>query len=306
MSAGKPPRSLEGKVAIVTGASRGIGEGIAFDLASRGAKVTLTYSSDRSKESTDALVKRISSEANSEAIAIQCDLKLPESPKQIVEATVKAFGHVDILVNNAAVINDKRVEAIKPEDFDELFHTNTRAPLLMLQAVLPHLRRPGRIINISSVGARCAFAGMSLYSASKAALEGLTRVWAAELGVDGTTVNAIQPGPVESEMLDKVDPAIKGPQLLATPVEKRAGTVQEIAEVVAFLAEPRSSWISGQCKQTSGCNPWRPGISRPPSSYELPPSVSACSLSGLTRETSRSQAALATFETPANPAIHRF
>ncbi|KAK3628015.1 hypothetical protein LTR56_018878 [Elasticomyces elasticus] len=252
MLAGKPPRSLEGKVAIVTGASRGIGEGIAFDLACRGAKVTLTYSSDRSKESTDALVKRISSEANSEAIAIQCDLKLPESPKQIVEATVKAFGHVDILVNNAAVIDDKRVEAIKPEDFDELFHTNTRAPLLLLQAVLPHLRRPGRIINISSVGARCAFAGMSLYSASKAALEGLTRVWAAELGVDGTTVNAIQPGPVESEMLDKVDPAIKGPQLLATPVEKRAGTVQEIAEVVAFLAEPRSSWISGQCLSASG------------------------------------------------------
>ncbi|TKA69734.1 hypothetical protein B0A55_05276 [Friedmanniomyces simplex] len=252
MATSKPPRSLEGKVAIITGASRGIGEGIAFDLASRGAKVTLTYSSDRSKELTDALIDRIASEAKSTAIAVQCDLKSPEAPKQIVDATVQAFGAIDILVNNAAVLTDKPIQAITPDDFDEIFHTNARAPLLMLQATLPHLRRLGRIINISSVGARCAFAGMGLYSASKAALEGFTRAWAAELGGDGTTVNAVQPGPVQSEMLEKVDRAIKEPQMLATPVEKRAGTVREIAEVVAFLAEERSSWVSGQCISASG------------------------------------------------------
>lgn len=239
--------------AIVTGASRGIGEGLAFDLASRGAKVTITYSSDRSKATANELVKRIASEANSTAIAVQCDLKSPEAPKQIVDATLEAFGpHLDILVNCAGVISDKRIEKITPEDFDEIFWTNARAPLMMLQAVLPHLRRPGRIISISSVAARCAFAGMGLYSASKAALEGFTRVWAAELGSDGTTVNAVQPGPVQSEMLDKVDAAIKDPQFLATPVEKRAGTIQEIAEIVAFLAEPRSSWVTGQCISASG------------------------------------------------------
>lgn len=113
----------------------------------------------------------------------------------------------------------------------------------MVQAVLPHLRRPGRIINISSVGARAGYASTGVYSASKAALEGFTRNWAAELGKDGTTCNAVNPGPVQSEMLDKVDPKLIAPQKEATAVEKRTGTPEEIAEIVAFLAEPRSSWV---------------------------------------------------------------
>lgn len=120
---------------------------------------------------------------------------------------------------------------------------NTRAPLLMVQAVLPHLRRPGRIINISSVGARAGYAGVGVYSASKAALEGFTRNWAAELGMDGTTVNAVNPGPVKSEMLDKVPDELIAPQKEATAIEKRVGTPEEIAEIVAFLAETRSSWV---------------------------------------------------------------
>ncbi|KAK4574211.1 hypothetical protein LTR86_001972 [Recurvomyces mirabilis] len=253
MSANNTPRTLEGKVAIVTGASRGIGAAIAHDLASRGAKVMITYSSDRSKQPTDELVSKIKSETGSEATDVQCDLKDPSAARQIVDATVKAFGQkIDILVNNAAVISDKKIEDITTGDFDEVFYTNTRAPLLMVQAVLPHLRKPGRIINISSVGARAAYPGVGLYSASKAALEGFTRNWAAELGKDGTTVNCVNPGPVQTEMLDKVDQTIKGPQFEATPVEKRAGTVEEIAEIVGFLAEGRSSWVSGQCISASG------------------------------------------------------
>jgi 3-oxoacyl-[acyl-carrier protein] reductase len=239
--------------AIVTGGSRGIGAEIAYDLASRGAKVTVTYSSDRSRQPTDDLVKRIKNETGSDAIDVQCDLKSLDAPKQIVDATLKAFGsHIDILVNNAAVISDKRIADIKPDDFDELFYTNARAPLFMVQAVLPHLRRPGRIINISSVGARSAFEGTGLYSASKAALEGFTRNWAAELGGDGTTVNAVNPGPVQSEMLDKVAEDIKDVQYKTTPLEHRAGRADEIAEIVAFLAEPRSSWVTGQCISASG------------------------------------------------------
>lgn len=113
----------------------------------------------------------------------------------------------------------------------------------MVQAVLPHLRRPGRIINISSVGARAGYAGVGVYSASKAALEGFTRNWAAELGMDGTTVNAVNPGPVKSEMLDKVPDELIAPQKEATAIEKRVGTPEEIAEIVAFLAETRSSWV---------------------------------------------------------------
>ena len=222
------PRTLEGKVyeqqllhpgrklftnvhrsAIVTGASRGIGHAIAFDLAVRGAKVAITYSSDRSRGPADALVQKINSEANSSAIDVQCDLKSPDAPKQIVDATLKAFGpHIDILVNNAGIISDKYAQDITAEHFDEVFHTNVRAPLFMVQAVLPHLRRPGRIINVSSVGGRQGYPSVGAYSASKAALEGFTRNWAAEFGKDGTTVNAVNPGPVKSEMLDKVDPKV--------------------------------------------------------------------------------------------------
>lgn len=122
----------------------------------------------------------------------------------------------------------------------------------MLQAVLPHLRRPGRIVNISSVGAREGYPGIATYSASKAALEGFTRGWAAELGKDGTTVNAVNPGPVQSEMLDQVSREIVEPQMKATAIEKRVGKAEEIAEIVAFLAEPRSSWVTGQCISASG------------------------------------------------------
>lgn len=122
----------------------------------------------------------------------------------------------------------------------------------MLQAVLPHLRQPGRIINISSVGARAGHPGTGTYSASKAALEGYTRNWAAELGKDGTTVNAVNPGPVQSEMLDQVSEEIKGPQMKATPIEQRFGEPEEIAEIVGFLAESRSSWVTGQCLSASG------------------------------------------------------
>lgn len=173
--------------------------------------------------------------------------------KKIVDETLGAFGpQIDILVNNAAVISDKLIADITPEHFDNVFHVNVRASLLMLQAVLPHLRRPGRIVNISSVGARHGYQSTGTYAASKAAIEGYTRNWAAELGKDGTTVNAVNPGPVQSEMLDQVDPAIVEPQKKATPVEQRTGTTEEIAEIVGFLVEPRSSWVTGQCISASG------------------------------------------------------
>ena len=239
--------------AIITGASRGIGHAIATTLASRGAKIVITYSSDRSKSGADALVKQCKTEFGTDAIDVQCNLSDPSAPKQIIDATIKAFGQdVDILVNNAATISGEKIEDITPEHFDEVFHLNVRAPMLMVQAVLPHLKRPGRIVNISSVGARGGYPGSSTYGASKAALEGYTRAWAFELGKDGTTVNCVNPGPVKSEMLDKVDPAVVEPQYKATAVEQRPGTPEEIANIVAFLASKEGSWISGQCLSASG------------------------------------------------------
>lgn len=122
----------------------------------------------------------------------------------------------------------------------------------MVKAVLPNLRHPGRIISISSVGARATYPGVGTYAASKAALEGYTRTWAAEFGKDGTTANTVNPGPVESEMLDQVSKEIVEPQKKATLVQQRVGTPEEIAEIVAFLAEPRSSWVSFYIMELSG------------------------------------------------------
>ena len=247
-----PQRTLDGLTAIVTGASRGIGETLAFDLASRGAKVVITFTSDKSRDAVEKLKTRISSEANSSAIVVQCDLSDPSSPAKIIDETIAAFQHIDIIVNNAGMMLAKPIQDITLADFDAIFHLNVRAPMLLIQAALPHLRRPGRIINLSSVGARAHFPGVSAYQASKAALEGFTRGWAADLGGDGTTVNCVAPGPVESDMLDLVPESIVGPQKTETPVQKRVGTSQEIAEIVAFLAEGRSSWVSGQTISASG------------------------------------------------------
>jgi 3-oxoacyl-[acyl-carrier protein] reductase len=170
----------------------------------------------------------------------------------VSEALTLESGNIDILVNNAAAELNKPLEAIDADDFANVFDLNVRAPTLLTQAILPHLRHPGRIINISSVGARAGFANLSMYCSSKAALEGLTRCWAAELGKNGTTVNAVASGPVESDMLANIPKEIVDMQKKSTPVGQRVGTASEIASVVSWLASPESGWISGQVLNASG------------------------------------------------------
>lgn len=122
----------------------------------------------------------------------------------------------------------------------------------MTQAVLPHLRRPGRVINIGSVAARAGFPGYCLYGASKAAMEAFTRSWASELGKDGHTVNCVNPGPVESDMIQQINPDIVRKQKEGTPMEQRLGTVDDVAQVCAWLADERSRWITGQTISATG------------------------------------------------------
>lgn len=140
-----PTYTDETSSAVVTGASRGIGKAITFDLASRGARVVFTYTSDRSKESAEELISQIKTEARSSAVSVQCNLLDPEAPREILNAAQDAFGsNIDILVNNAAMITDKYIQDITIEHFDEVFHLNVRAPMLMIQTLLPHMRRPGK------------------------------------------------------------------------------------------------------------------------------------------------------------------
>jgi 3-oxoacyl-[acyl-carrier protein] reductase len=246
--------SLRNRVAIVTGASRGIGYGIALELAKRGAKVVITYTSAMSAEPVNDLIAQIRSLNNgADAIGCRSDLSTLEAPKIIVDATIAYFGqHIDILVNNAGIEKVVPFKELTTEDFSQVFDLNVRGVFFLSQAVLPHLRKPGRIINISSVGARHGFAQLSTYCASKAAMEGFTRSLAKEIGSDGHTVNAVEPGPVETEMIHKIPKDIVDMQKRETPMENRLATVEEIALIVAWLAEDQSRWVTGQTISASG------------------------------------------------------
>ncbi|KAJ6442501.1 gluconate 5-dehydrogenase [Purpureocillium lavendulum] len=246
--------TLEGKVAIVTGASRGIGRGIALELARRGAKVVATYVSPNSAKAVQGLIGEAKGfGSSSDCVGVCADLRNAASAQIIVDKAVAAFGpHIDILVNNAAVEVVKPLEELRPSDFNDVYNVNILGPILLMQQVKPRLRQPGRIINIGSVGARSGFKNLSLYCSSKAALEGLTRCWAAELGADGHSVNVVNPGPVQSDMLDKIPDDIVSMQKATTPMQNRLGTFDDVAQIVAWLASEESRWVTGQAISASG------------------------------------------------------
>ncbi|KAK1623464.1 short chain dehydrogenase [Colletotrichum phormii] len=252
-------KSLDGKVAIVTGGSRGIGAAIALELAKRGANVVITYVAEKSESLAQDIVNSIKASGNgADAIAVQADISSPDSPTRIVEAAVKVFGeHIDILVNNAGITSKLPVSAVTPADFQESIDVNLKGPFFMSQAVIPHLRRPGRIINITSVAARGGYASASLYLASKAGLEGLTRALAAELGPAGHTVNAVEPGVTETDMARESGASESHGEhvkmiVAMTPFENRMGRPEDVASVVAMLAEEQANWVTGQTISASG------------------------------------------------------
>ncbi|KAM7211158.1 3-ketoacyl-acyl carrier protein reductase [Rhypophila decipiens] len=261
--ANNPRLKLQGKVAIVTGASRGLGAAMALELASHGAAVMLVYTSDSSTELVNKMIDNIysmdipSDYKEGRARGCKVDLSDINAPETILVELDEWLGpnyHVNILVNNAGVEVVKPLGEISPEDYAKVYDLNVRAPLLLTQALLPRFNPAGnnRIINIGSVGARKGFPKLGLYCSSKAALEGLTRCWAAELGGNGTTVNQVNPGPVQSEMLENIPKEIVDLQKMQTPLQNRLGTPEEVARVVAWLASDESSWITGQVISASG------------------------------------------------------
>ncbi|RGP73418.1 3-oxoacyl-acyl-carrier- reductase [Fusarium longipes] len=262
---------LTGKLAIVTGASRGIGLAITKALAARGANLILAYTSANSAASTAEIASELASKHSIKAIPIQADLGTVSGPASLIKQAAEAFNplRIDILVNNAGVALNDKVPDIKPDDFTTSYNVNVRGPLLLVQAAEPYLPtdRSGRIINLSSVSASLGFVGQSVYGGTKAALEAMTRTWAREFS-ERATVNAINPGPVRSEMYSRnsdefkrlIKPFIQNAPLMAARegiddpevVEEaktaggRAGEADEIAGIVVMLASPESAWATGQ------------------------------------------------------------
>ena len=233
--------TLHGKIALVTGASRGIGAAIAKRLAAEGAAVAITYSS--SPDRAEAVVKEIEA-AGGKAIAIQADAADAEAVKRSINETVKQLGGLDILVNNAGIAVMAPLDQFKLDDYDRLMAVNVRGVFVASQEAANHMKEGGRIITIGSTNAeRMPFAGGGVYAASKAAVAGLTKGLARDLGPRGITVNNVQPGPVDTELNPADGPfaeSLKG--LMALP---RYGTGDEIASFVAYLAGPESAYITG-------------------------------------------------------------
>ena len=232
---------LANKVALVTGGSRGIGAAIAKRLAADGANVAITYAKD--SKSADAIVKAVES-TGGKALAIQADAADPKAVTAAVEKTVATLGRLDILVNNAGTAIPKLFEETTPEEIDLLFAINVRGVLATTQAALKHLPTGGRIITIGScVGERNLTPGLSVYSATKAAIQLFTQSLSREVGERGITVNNIQPGPIDTDLNPASSDWAK-PQIAVTAL-KRYGTVDEVAALVAFIASPESSYITG-------------------------------------------------------------
>ncbi|KIM26289.1 hypothetical protein M408DRAFT_194844 [Serendipita vermifera MAFF 305830] len=232
--------SLQGKVAIVTGSARGIGASIATTLAKEGANVVINYVSPSSKARAEEVGKTVRS-AGSEALVVQADLASLEALDLLVKKTVERFGKIDILVNNGGVAEVQPIGTIIPEAYQRIFDINVRATIFLSQAAVGHMSDGGRIINISSIAAQQANPGIAVYSASKAAIESITRVMAVELRDKGVRVTAVNPGPVLTDAFYSIPSESQDHFTKSFPV----GEPEDIADVVVFLAGPKSRWING-------------------------------------------------------------
>jgi 3-oxoacyl-[acyl-carrier protein] reductase len=234
-------KKLEGKVALVTGGSRGIGAAIAKRLASDGANVAITYT--KGADAAASVVKEIE-RVGQKAIALQADAKDASAVAAAVNKTVATLGHLDILVNNAGTAIPKKFEDTTLDELDHLLDLNVRGVFVATQAALKHMNNGGRIIMIGScVGERCMTPGLVPYSATKGAVRMFTQGLSREVGNRGITVHNIQPGPIDTDL----NPAAgewATPQKAMTALA-RYGSVDEVASLVAFVASPEAAYITG-------------------------------------------------------------
>jgi len=241
-------KKLEGKLALVTGGSRGIGAAIALRLAADGARVAISYNSN--KAAAEKVVAQIK-ELGTDAIAVQADVA-SEADNKVLLAEIAKLGKLDILVNNAAIFEGGPIDQVGLDQYQRLFDTNVKGVVATTIAALPNLNDGGRIINISSGAARASIAGFSLYSATKGAMESLTRVWAQDLGKRQITVNAIAPGVTVTDMMEAGLPKEAQEQFVAKTALGRLGQPADIADAVAFLASDDSRWVTGKTIDADG------------------------------------------------------
>lgn len=240
---------LDGKVALVTGSSRGIGRAIALRLSSDGAKVVVNYagSADKANEVVASI------EANGgQAIAVQADVGKIADIHRLFDQTIEHFGQVDILVNNAGTTFYKAIAQVTEEEFDKIFAINVKGTFFACQQAAQRMADGGRIINFSTTVTALMLPTYGAYAATKGAVEQITRVLAKEIGGRGITVNVISPGPTDTELFkaDKTEEQIN--RFVQMAALGRLGEVQDIADVVAFLASEDARWITAQNIRVNG------------------------------------------------------
>lgn len=243
-------KRLAGKVAVVTGGSRGIGAAIALRLAQEGATVAITYS--KNKKAADEVVASIAS-LGTGALALKADASSSSELQQLVDELEQSVGKIDILVNNAGVWAGGAIDQIDYDLYNRVFDVNVKGIIATTIAALKLMPNGGRIINISSGAAEMTLPGMSVYSASKAAVNALTRIWAQDLGSRNITVNGVAPGTTVTDMFNE---ALPGEETKEAMISKtalgRLGTPEDIAAVVAFLASKDGGWVTGQTIRADG------------------------------------------------------